>query len=165
MRVRSWSVALGCAALVAASAGGAELASIQKPAFRALAARVFTLDRAQEVRIEGVTFSTRSAWSPARIWLLDGKSRKLVWDAADAELSSGRRDLARFNERVNLPGSGKIRPRQHLPGVERDRHGRDPVALGRGAHLVDARPQRSQGVYTVSICNRGGYRDVIGHIG
>ncbi len=127
MRVRPLSLALGCAVLTAAFAPGAELASIQKPAFRALAVRVFTLDRAQEVRIEGVTFSSQSAWVPARIWLLDAQTRKVVWDAADAELESRRRDLAPFDERVSLPAGDYELYLATFPGTAGgwDRHGVD----------------------------------------
>lgn len=127
MRVRPLSLALGCAVLTAAFAPGAELASIQKPAFRALAARVFTLDRAQEVRIEGVTFSSQSAWVPARIWLLDAQTRKVVWDVADAELESRRRDLAPFDERVSLPAGDYELYLATFPGTAGgwDKHGVD----------------------------------------
>ena len=127
MRVLSCTTMLCLAALASVSARGADLASIETPRFRALAARVFTLDSQQEVRIAGVTFSSRGSWAPARIWLLDGTSRKVVWDAADATLSHPRHDLARFDETLRLPAGEYELYLATFPGAASpgDRHGVD----------------------------------------
>ncbi len=127
MRLRSLVIAISCAIVIAASARSADLASIEKPRFRALAARAFTLDRQQEVRITGVTFAARGSWTPARIWLLDGASRKVVWDAADATLSRARHDLASFDEAVSLPTGAYELYLATFPGEASawDRHGVD----------------------------------------
>ena len=102
MRIRLCAVAVA-AALAAPLAGAAELAAIEKPELRTLSARVFALDREQEVRIEGVTADVRGAWSPARMWVLGAADRKIVWDVADATLARPRRGLARFESTVRLP--------------------------------------------------------------
>jgi hypothetical protein len=127
MRVRSFATVLVCAALVATSSRAAELASIEKPAFRALAARTFTLSAPQDVHISGTMFSDRSSWTPARIWVLDGTSRKVVWDAAEAPQSHVRHHLARFEDAVRLPAGDYELYLATFPGGTADwgRHGID----------------------------------------
>ncbi len=127
MRVRSFATVLACAALVAPAGRAAELAVIEKPAFRTLAARVFTLESPQEIHIAGVAFSDRGSWTPARIWLLDGSSRKVVWDVTEAALSRSRRHLARFDETVRLPAGEYELYLATFPGrsSDWDSHGMD----------------------------------------
>ena len=127
MPVRFSTAALIALSLVAPLAGATELASIEKPELRTLAARAFTLDREQEVRIEGVTADVRSSWSPARIWLLDAASRKNVWDVVDATLARPRHGLARFEASVRLPAGDYELYLATFPGSSGkwDRHGVD----------------------------------------
>jgi hypothetical protein len=102
MGVRPYAAAL-VAAFAASLAGATELASITKPELRTLSARVFTLDREQEVRVEGVAADVSGSWSPARMWVLDAATRKLVWDVTGATLEKPRHGLARFSAAVRLP--------------------------------------------------------------
>ena len=140
MRRGSCAALLGAALLVTVSAGAAELASIERPSFRALAARVFTLDHAGQVRVEGVTLEDSGAWTPVRIWLLDGGSRKVVWDAADADLGRERHDLARFDEKLDLPAGEYELYLATFPGSTSGwrRHGLDVRELvGRLREAID----------------------------
>jgi len=120
MSVRLSIIAASLAAAVAPLAGAAELASIVRPELRAVAARGFSLDHAQEVRIEGVTADVEGSWAPARAWLLDAATRRTVWDVGDATRERARRGLARFSASVQLPAGEYELYLATVPGTSGD---------------------------------------------
>ena len=140
MPARLAAAALVVTALAAPASGATELAAIGKPEIRTLSSRVFTLDRAQEIRIEGTTADVRSSWSPVRMWLLDATSRTVVWDVIDATLERPRRGLARFESSVSLPAGDYELYLATFPGVSgnRDRRGVDlHWLIGRLQEVID----------------------------
>ena len=140
MPVRLAVAALFATVLAASATGATELAAIEKPEIRTLSARAFTLDRAQEVRIEGTTADVRTSWSPARMWLLDATTRVVVWDVADAALERPRHGLARFATAMSLPAGDYELYLAAFPGTSGswDRHGVDIHALvGRLQEYMD----------------------------
>jgi hypothetical protein len=139
MAVRPYAAAL-VAALAATLAGATELASITKPGLRTLSARTFTLDREQEVRIEGVAADVSGSWSPARMWVLDAATRTVVWDVAGATLEKPRHGLARFSATLRLAAGDYELYLATFPGTSGtwDRHGVNvPELLGRLQEALD----------------------------
>ena len=117
MPVRHSAAALVAIALIAPSAGASDLAAIKSPKIRTLTARVFTLDAAQTIHIQGVAADVQSSWAPARIWLLDADSRKVVWDVVDADLARARHGLAHFDDTAQLPAGDYELYLATFPGV------------------------------------------------
>jgi hypothetical protein len=103
MRIRLHLVALPVLLGLCPLAEGKELATIERPRSDRLVSRVFTLDRDQQVRISGVTLA-RDDWDTARIWVLDARTRKVVWDVADADVKHRLSGLGRFDDEVRLAG-------------------------------------------------------------
>ncbi len=69
----------------------------------------FELDRAQEVRLEATGLDARKGSKKsielAAAWILDAKSREVVWDMGKARPASRRRDLREYDEKLRL-GAG-----------------------------------------------------------
>ncbi|MFQ5638068.1 MAG: hypothetical protein ACE5IR_08740 [bacterium] len=65
----------------------------------------FGLDRDQEVKIEGVGFQGPKRRGPllTRAWILDSRTREVVWDIEDADTERQGRRLVKFEDRLELP--------------------------------------------------------------
>jgi hypothetical protein len=95
-------VILVASLMIAGSAGAGELAVIKDLDLDDIESRFFSLGSRQEVTVEAVAFRTdRSAVSDA--WILDSRSREVVWELSEAERTKRRSKIAEYEDKFNLP--------------------------------------------------------------
>ena len=143
--------------LILAAPAGAQslLADIRDLSPRQLKAGAFRLSSSQQVRIEAIgeqgdqndgTFTVLSAMWKGRderqpwagnAWILDLKSRKVVWELSEANPSGGRVDARAFTGTVQLPaGSYAAYVSAYPPGYSEEGDGSQRITRWFGAdHL------------------------------
>ena len=89
--------------LVTSICQAGELVSIADLDQEEVVLRAFTLDREQDLEIEGL--AVRPGWNNeyCAAWILASDSREVVWEMDDAEFSGRRKRLAEFEDRIELP--------------------------------------------------------------
>lgn len=80
------------------------LVEIDKLSPRTLRVEGFTLERAQEIKIQATGFNThrRHAFT-ANAWILDAKTREVIWEMKEANTKRRDRTLRDFEGAVSLP--------------------------------------------------------------
>ena len=63
----------------------------------------FVLSQSQEVTVEGLEYKSRKNWWITRSWILDARTRKVMWQSASDEGNRRGRGLQDFKENVSLP--------------------------------------------------------------
>lgn len=80
-----------------------EIAHIADMDHEEVVLQAFTLDREEDVEIEGIAI--RSGWRSeyCSAWILAGDTREVVWELDDADFTGRRKGLADFEDRIELP--------------------------------------------------------------
>lgn len=97
-------LALGLATPRAEAAEAPVLLRLDHLALQQIAARGFALTAEQTLEISGVAFQKSEIYGEiTRAWILDKRSRRVVWDLGDARLVGRGRETRRFASEVKLP--------------------------------------------------------------
>ena len=104
-RTRVFTLVLLAAAVAAARpAHGAVLAELRQLKLQQIQARGFTLPAATTVKLSGVVFQRSDVFGElSTAWILDGRSRRVVWESTNARLAGRTRETRKIEDQVSLP--------------------------------------------------------------
>lgn len=85
-------------------ARAAVLVEIKQLRLQQIQARTFTLPSEQTVRLHGVLFQRTELFGElSRAWILESRSRRVVWESTQAKLTGRTRETRKFESELTLP--------------------------------------------------------------